>query len=52
MNKLLIEFMRENELSDDLLWKKAAVLIVMYFVGRINGNLSFKKNKFNEYWNN
>ena len=33
-------------------WIEAAVLIVLYFVGRINGNLSFKKNKFNEYWNN
>ena len=33
-------------------WGEAVVLIVVYFVGRINGNLYFKKNKFNNYWNN
>jgi hypothetical protein len=33
-------------------WFEAVLLIVFYFVGRVTGGITFKKNKFNEYWNN
>lgn len=40
MNKLLIEFMRENELSDDLLWKKAAEQQMIFVRDKIGKHLS------------
>lgn len=40
MNKLLIEFMRENELSDDLLWKKAALQQMIFVRDKIGQHLS------------
>ena len=30
---------------------EASALIAFYIIGRVNGNLTFKKNKFNEFWN-
>ena len=40
MNKLLIEFMRENELSDELLWKKAAEKQMMFVRDQIGSHLT------------
>lgn len=40
MNKLLLEFMRENELDDNLIWKKAAEKQMIFVRDKIGRHLS------------